>query len=169
MSTQTSQFKDETLNRIVLFLHEIGIGVVPATLSEETFLPGTKISGGKIWVDESKLLSPGDVLHEAGHLAVVPSNERATLAESDAISNPGNEMAAIAWSWAALKHLDISPDIVFHIRGYKGGADSIIDNFSNNRYFGVPVLQYRGLCFEPRLAAENGQQPFPYMLKWTAE
>jgi len=169
MSLSKSIFKNDTLNRIIVFLDEIGIEVLPASLPDNTFLPGTNIAGGKIWVDESKLLSPGDVLHEAGHLAVVPSNEREILAESDAINAPGNELAAIAWSWAALKYLDIDPSVVFHNQGYKGGANSIIENFSNNRYFGVPVLQYRGLCYEPQMAFKNGLPPYPSMLKWTAD
>ena len=101
MSASQPLFKDATLNRIALFLQEIGIEVAPAVLTEETFLPGTKIAGGKIWVDESKILSPGDVLHEAGHLAVIPSEHREALAETGLINEGGNEMAAIAWSWAA--------------------------------------------------------------------
>lgn len=166
-TSQLPMFKDSILNAITGFLAGIGIEVVPGEISEHTFLPGLKIAAGKIHVDENKLLSPGDVLHEAGHLAVVPVQDRLNLAETPLINDPGNEMAAIAWSWAALKHLDLAPEIVFHPGGYKGDSDNIIENFSNNRYFGVPLLQYKGLCLEQKLAAEKGIKPFPYMIKWT--
>ena len=74
-------------------------------------MPGIDIRQGTILVDEARLAHPGDLLHEAGHLAVADPAERggARLSPSD-----GDEMAAIAWSWAALKHLDLDPAIVFH-------------------------------------------------------
>lgn len=72
-------FKNELTAKIADFLTEIGIEIGLARLSEPTFLPGILIDGGKILVDEEKLAYPGDLLHEAGHLAVVPGNLRANL------------------------------------------------------------------------------------------
>jgi hypothetical protein len=39
-------------------------------------------------------------------------------------STPGEEMAAIAWSYAACVHLGLEPTVVFHSDGYKGGSES---------------------------------------------
>jgi hypothetical protein len=81
----------------------------------------------------------------------------------------GEEMGAIAWSWAALMHLGLAPEVLFHPQGYKGGADALIENFSIGRYIGVPILQWKGMAFEPRIAENNGQKPFPHMVKWILE
>ena len=133
------------------------------TLPDKTFLPGLDIRYGAIVVDEEKLAYPGDILHEAGHIAVSEPEARKapTLAPTD-----GEEIATLAWSYAALRHLDLAPDIVFHPDGYKGGSQSLIENFSAGCYLGVPLLQYYGLTVEPKFAAERGVEPFPHMLRW---
>ncbi|MBD8893736.1 hypothetical protein IG616_19495 [Labrenzia suaedae] len=145
------------------FVQDIGIPVHLADLPDPTFLPGIDIRFGELIVDEKRLLYPGDLLHEAGHVAVASPEER-QLEKLD--PQPGDEMATLAWSYAAARHLEISVEVVFHPDGYKGGADALIENFSAGRYVGVPLLQYYGMCYEPRLAAEEGVDPFPNMLRW---
>ena len=54
-------------------------------------------------------------------------------------------MAAIAWSWAALVHLRLDPAVVFHQEGYRGGSQSLIENFSMGRFVGVPMLRWMGM------------------------
>jgi hypothetical protein len=159
----SAPFADPLAERLAAFVRGIGIDVRAATLPEKTFLPGLEISHGAILVDAARLAHPGDLLHEAGHLAVADPAERAapTLSPS-----PGDELTAIAWSYAALRHLDLDPAIVFHVDGYKGGAESIIENFTAGRYFGVPLLQLYGMSCEPRQAAEKGVAPYPHMLRW---
>ncbi|MGB7019857.1 MAG: hypothetical protein WBD80_11725, partial [Xanthobacteraceae bacterium] len=51
-------------------MRSIGIEVRAATLIEPTFLPGLDIRHGAILADEARLTYPGDILHEAGHIAV---------------------------------------------------------------------------------------------------
>ncbi len=130
--------------------------------AQPTFLPGIDIRHGAILVDEARLTYPGDMLHEAGHIAVADPAERnaPTLSPS-----PGDELTTIAWSYAALRHLDIDPAIVFHA-AFKGGGAAIIENFTAGHYFGVPLLQLYGMSCEPHLAAQNGVQPYPHMLRW---
>jgi hypothetical protein len=149
--------------RLVAFVRDIGIAVNPATLDGPTFLPGLDIRYGVLLVDEERLTYPGDILHEAGHIAVSSPEER-KLEKID--PTPGDEMTAIAWSWAALRHLDIPPEVVFHPAGYKGGSQSIIENFSAGHYFGVPLLQLYEMTVESRVASERGVEPFPHMLRW---
>ena len=158
-------FADPTTQRIAAFLQEIGIEVVPAVLEGQTFLPGIAIDGGRLRVDEARLSFPGDLLHEAGHLAIRPAAERAGELEADL----GEEMAAIAWSYAALRHLELEPEVVFHAEGYRGAALGFIDNFAAGRYVAVPLLQWMGMCVEAKHAAEAGVEPYPRMVRWLRE
>lgn len=164
--------KDSTLQKIKNFLEDIGIKVHYRVLHCETFLPGIRIINGEIFIHEEKLLSVGDILHEAGHLAILPKDIRKTITDSvvvDENSQGSEEMAAIAWSWAALKHLDIKPEVVFHSMGYKEDSENIIENFSEKRYFGVPTLAYKGMCIDYNYNTKHLENVFPKMLKWTID
>jgi hypothetical protein len=156
-------FADPLTERLVAFVRGIGIEVRTATLTEKTVLPGLDIRHGAILVDEARMTHPGDILHEAGHLAVTDPAERNSPTLSP---TGGDEMTSIAWSYAALRHLELDPAIVFHDDGYKGGAASIIENFTAGRYFGVPLLQLYGMALEPNRAAASGVEPYPHMLRW---
>jgi hypothetical protein len=156
-------FANPLTERLANFVRGIGIDVRPAQLPDPTFLPGLDIRDGIILIDEERLAYPGDLLHEAGHLAVTDPAERSApkLSPSD-----GDEMAAIAWSYAAAKHLGLDPAIVFHPDGYRGSSQAFVENFAAGRTFGQPLLQYYGMTFEARHAANNGAAPFPHMLRW---
>lgn len=160
---------DTNLEICIKFIRSIGIEVVFAQLSE-SFLPGIHINEGKLFVDPAALAFPGDILHEAGHIAVVPLAERQQLNAQSIAERPqreAEEMMAIAWSYAACRHLGLSSSFLFHEGGYKGGGAYLAENFDNKRYIGLPMLQYCGLCFDEKNAALNHQQPYPYMQKWT--
>lgn len=160
------EFQDPQTVKMIDFIREIGLSLKKAEIEEETFLPGIKIEGGTMLVDEAKLAYPGDLLHEAGHLAVVSPERRRELS-GKIVGDPGaDEMMAIAWSYAALLHLDLAPEVVFHPAGYKGGAQDIIDNFSRGRYFGVPMLAWIGLTVDGGRAKEEGLPSYPHMIKW---
>lgn len=146
------------------FLAEIGLHGGTAALEGPTILPGVDIVEGQLVVDEARLLYPGDLLHEAGHLAVVSSAERRLL--NGNVGGAGEEMAAIAWSWAALVHLGLAPEVVFHEAGYRGGSRAIVEAFSARQYFGVPLLEWMGLTLTGTRAAENDVPPFPHMRRW---
>jgi len=79
-------------------------------------------AGGRWLVDERRLLHPGDILHEAGHIAVTDPAERN---QPKLTPTPGDEMATLAWSYAAACWLGIAPEILFHPAGYKGGASAL--------------------------------------------
>jgi hypothetical protein len=160
--------RDPIVARIVEFLSGIGLQVTLGANSQQTFLPGIDIQNGVLMIDESKLLYPGDLLHEAGHLALLPSAKRAQV-NSDAGSDGGIEMAAIAWSHAAALHLGLPPDVVFHKNGYRGGSEAIIENFAAGRYIGVPILEWAGLTISENRAKEVGIEPYPSMLHWLRE
>lgn len=144
--------------RILDFLRSIAIPFEFATLEHATFLPGIEVAYGTLRIDPDGLLWPGDLLHEAGHIAVTPPEERATRASIP--SDPGEEMAAIAWSYAALVAIALPPEYVFHPGGYKGGGAAIAENFTAGRYFGVPLLQWYGMT------TERGDPAYPRMTRW---
>ncbi len=158
-------FQNPITAGIAGFLEEIGIPVVPCALPEKCFVPGIRLQHGELLVDESRLLYPGDLLHEAGHLAVMTPARRASRV-ADASSNLGDEIAAIAWSWAALTHLGLAPEIVFHPHGYRGASSFLMETYGAGTYVGLPLLQWMGLTLDPRAAAERGISPFPHMLRW---
>jgi len=160
---------EEIISRIATFLEETGIPLSFATLEEDTFLPGITIRNGGIVADRQRLLYPGDLLHEAGHIAVVAPHLRPEL-NDNVISSPdhndGNEIAAILWSYAALKHIGLPEETVFHPHGYKGDSRWYIDNFRNGTYIGLPLLQWMGMTTDTAQAALKGTEPFPKMICW---
>jgi len=160
--------KQRLVDKIVNFLIEIGLEVTKAHLQQETFLPGVSVDHGAILIDESKLPYPGDLLHEAGHLAVIPAQLR-KQAQDNVSKKASEEMMAIAWSYAALLHLGLEPSVVFHDGGYRGWSEALIDNFTQGRYIGVPMLQWIGLCADEKRAKEVGIDPYPNMIKWLLE
>jgi len=161
--------KPELLNIIGRFLKTNGIEVFEKTLPEDTFLPGLTLGPGCIYVDYEKLNYPGDLLHEAGHLAVTTPEQRA-LAGTASSELPwptdGEEIAAVLWSYAACIHLELPPQVVFHPDGYKNESAWIIGNFEAGNYIGLPFLEWAGLALGPERAAAAGVKSFPHMLNW---
>ncbi|MGZ8796002.1 MAG: hypothetical protein ACXW2F_01560 [Thermoanaerobaculia bacterium] len=60
------------------------------------------------------------------------------------------EFTAIAWTWAASRHLDIEPADTFHEEVISGNGPTLLENFSTGRFVGVPMLQYWGLAVSRR-------------------
>ena len=162
-------FQDNLVRKLAGFLNGIGLEVIPGRIQSETFLPGIEVKDGRLIVDESRLLYPGDLLHEAGHLAVLSGTMRkgrsGNLMESGA-DTALIEVAAIAWSYAACLHLDIAPTIVFHPAGYHGKSTALLLGFSLGVYPGANQLQSAGLAVTGAEAKAKGVPPYPHMLKW---
>ncbi len=163
---------DVCFKKCMLFLNEIGIETTYEKLGESCFLPGLSIRNGVLIIDRETLKYPGDILHEAGHIAVVPAGERFMLTASSIEkreNREAEEMMTIAWSYAACIHLNIDPYFVFHDEGYKGGGSYIADNFNNKNYFGLPMLQWKGMTADEKKAVELQVKPYPHMLKWVLD
>lgn len=163
-----SRYINPLTSRMAGFLASIGLETAPAVFAEPGFLDGLKIDRGVLLIHEARLTYPGDLLHEAGHLAVIPGEKRKQLS-GNAGGDPGEEMAAIAWSYAAALYLEMDPAIVFHSGGYRGGSQAILENFSQGRYFGVPLLEWLGLTTDKKNAAVLEVPPYPHMLRWLRE
>lgn len=157
------------LENTLLFLNEIGIDIIEKELDETTFLSGLALGPNCIYVDFEKLLYPSDILHEAGHLAVTTASER-KLVGTDAMPKEwpaqGDEIGAILWSYAAICHLKLPLEYVFHPNGYKNNSDWFISNFSNGNYIGLPLLEWAGMTLSKDLATAEGKKAFPVMQKW---
>lgn len=153
---------DESIifEKCVHFLNSIGIQTIFREIDPDSFLPGFLIENGVIIIDKPMLRHPGDILHEAGHIAVIPAADRPGLTEKTMIrrkNREAEEMMAIAWSYAVCIYLTIDPCFVFHEQGYKGGSDYITDSCRKKDYFGLPMLQEIGLTQLPS---------YPHMIKW---
>lgn len=150
--------------RILEFLERIGVPVAFEPVSEDSFLPALRVRGGTLVIDSERLEWVGDLLHEAGHIAVTDSTLRPQLDEVS--GDPGDEMAAIAWSYAAAVEIGLDPAVLFHPHGYRGGAQAMIDNFTAGRGVGIPMLAWFGMSAEPHRAAADGARPYPHMTRW---
>jgi hypothetical protein len=156
---------------IVDFLRRIGIECELAELAEEDcFLPGIRLERGRLLVDRQRLLYPGDLLHEAGHLAVVPPAARSEMSgastEVAGIDMATAEVAAVPWSYAAALAAGVDPAAVFHDGGYRGHGKGLLFNFSIGAPVGVHLLEEIGLTLGPSRARELGAEPYPHMLRW---
>lgn len=152
------------INKLLEFLKSIDIKVIEEDFKGETFLPGLKIQDGCLLINKHTLLYPGDILHEAGHIAVVSGCERYALSDNVTVNRPGKEgeeMAVILWSYAACLHLRIDPKIVFHKDGYKGNSDWLLENFEQKKYIGLPLLVWMGMASD-----QHSGNCFPNMIKW---
>jgi hypothetical protein len=146
--------------RIVAFLRSVGLEVEPAELGDGGFLPGIAVERGALRYDEERLTYPGDLLHEAAHVAVAPPEARPRMTGDVAV--PGLDMAmlevaAVPWSYAAALEIGIDPALVFHAGGYRGKSEGLLRTFAAGVYPGVNLLVAAGLT-EPQL--------YPRMLRW---
>lgn len=156
---------------VVEFFRSIGLAVKPKS-GAIGFVPGIEIENGTLFIDKGSCL-PGDLLHEAGHLAVLPSLFRRqantdldvvmeTMGEylsadatggentlSRAILQSG-ECEATAWAWAAGMHLGLPANVIIqpkaNMDGDDEGAPGIRLALSANSYFGINGLQAAGWC-----------------------
>jgi hypothetical protein len=156
-------FEDPLLAQIADFLVGIGIPVRHCVLDGPSFLPGLTVSQGRLLVDPERLEWPSDLLHEAGHIAVTAPEDRPMLTVVS--DDPGEEMAAIAWSYAAAVEIGLDARVLFH-DGYKGGGASLAENFTAGRNVGVPMLQWFGMTQDARTAGAEGVAPYPHMQRW---
>lgn len=154
---------DPLVTRLTSFVQSVGIEVQACSINWKTQFPGLDIKGGAVLVDQSQLIHPGNILHEAGHIAV---HDPARRMETKFLPSKGEELSALAWSYAAVVHLGLDAELVFYPGSYQGWDTTLIENFAEGRYVGVPLLQRYGMAAEPRQASELQVEPYPHMLRW---
>ncbi|MDB6071449.1 MAG: hypothetical protein JWL81_2620 [Verrucomicrobiales bacterium] len=149
--------KRELLHRLSDWIRGIGLTVREQSLNGTTFLPGLTIGNGELVVDPDKILWPGDLLHEAGHLALTPAADRPALNGKLTVT-PAEEMAAMAWSYAAALDAGVGAEVVFHEGGYRNGGSQLAAQYASGLPPGgpgVPILQWYGMT-----------TAFPRMTHW---
>jgi len=149
----------QLLDSILRFLDEIGIAAREGEVPPGSFLPGVRIERGALVFDRAALRWPSDLLHEAGHIAVMPPELRAQLDDAlDAETPPhAGEVEALAWAYAAAVHLGLELTDLFHEGGYKGQSAGLITTFSCGVYPGAAGLVQAGMT-QPAI--------YPRMSRW---
>src|SRR5215470_17845326 len=127
----------EILDTILAFLADIQIPVGEGPVPADSVLPGIRLVRGTLVYDRAALRWPGDLLHEAGHIAVTPAALRPVL--SGALESPveaphAGEVEATAWAYAAAVHLGLPPAALFHECGYRGHSAGLILTFGRGVY-----------------------------------
>jgi hypothetical protein len=198
MSAELAQPIDLTAatDRILTFVAGLDIPVREGPVPGDAFLPGVRIADGGLTVDRTALFTPGDLLHEAGHLAVVPRRYRdrigddvdagvaAVRAEAaaagdhdtvlDGLEGLGGELQAIAWSYAACRHLGLPLEIVFKPGAYgtdkNAGTDpmAIAQQIEMGFFPGLHRLIRAGMTAPPQCVLFPDAPPggFPAMRCW---
>ena len=155
----------DVAERCLGFLAQVGIAVGPLSDPRQTqLLGGLAILDGQLLVDPATPVWPGDLLHEGGHIAVCDPALRPALGPIAA--DGGDEMAAIAWSFATARACGVTLDQLFHEGGYRGDAAMLRENFGAGRYFGVPLLACWGMTRDPYGPASGDGPVFPAMHRW---
>lgn len=151
-------------HRVADFLNAIGLETNLSVGVKGTFLPGVQIVEGRIRFCSEQAL-PSDLLHEAGHLAVVPAQFRALMSgdlfaatelmfdqcknlDSDDLlavhAMQAGECEATAWSWAAGLHLGLTPDVIIPNESFEGDGEGVRLYLKTRQFFGIHGLA-RGL------------------------
>jgi hypothetical protein len=189
------KYHPEALDPIVGFLRDIGFTVHFGAGAQGGFLPGVNIQAGTIHVDPDTLVGPGDLLHEAGHMAILPRRLHAQLgrdleadmraaiaaeAGPDVPTDPllfvplqQSEMMAQAWSYAAALHLGVPLECIFfpgsyHVATYEG-LHPMQQWLMAGSHHGLAALAYVGMTgFAGAfdMMGDNGLPPFPHMSRW---
>jgi len=162
----------DTTQIIVNFLDSVGIPVREGEVVADSFLPGLCIRHGSLVYDRAALRWPGDLLHEAGHIATVPAAIRDQLNDSldELPSTPhGGEVEATAWAYAAIMHLGLPLTVLFHSEGYDGKSAQLIATYELGVYPGCFGLAQAGMTRLSADAALEGVPAYPHMIRWLRE
>lgn len=156
------------LATIVEFLNRIGIATAEGDVPDTSFLPGVRIEAGRLVYDPA-LPWPGDLLHEAGHLATAPAQWRVGL--SDGVELPASvahagEAEATAWAYAAVRHLQLDPAVLFHPGGYQGASERLVATYEAGVYPGAHGLVQAGMTAAGPEARARGWPVYPQMARW---
>jgi hypothetical protein len=157
------------LRRAIRFVRSVGIPVTLSAAEVNGFAPGIEIRAGELFVGPGATAS--SLLHEAGHLAILPGNVRSWatgdidvvvermfrwLKSVDAGGDPdaplmraaiqASDPEATAWAWAAGGAVGLRPTEIIRNEDYEGDGAVIRLQLSARRYVGIHGLQHAGLC-----------------------
>ena len=155
---------DPAAQRCLRFLETVGIEVARLASGEEQLLGGLAILGGRLLIDPATPVWPSDLLHEGGHIAVAAPEDRPRLGPIEA--DAADEMATIAWSYAASLECGISLEQLFHDGGYRDDSEALRAAFASGAYIGAPMLGYFQMTSDYATEGEQDAAPYPNMMRW---
>lgn len=170
--------------RVVCFLSKIGLNV-EVVHGAEGFLNGVKIVKGGLHIDPGASVS--SLLHEAGHLAIVPQQYRCYLDGNimEGLSRALTEMEengqvgddplvckmlqtgdteATAWAWAAGIALNLPGELVIQDQDYGNEGAGVRLGLSMSSYVGINGMAHAGFCC-PRVSLK-GLPVYPKLAFW---
>ena len=177
------------LLKTVDFLNKIGLNTVfenNNSVFNKTFIKNVSIIDGTLFINKKTKIS--DLLHEAGHLAVLHPDYRKLInnnltsilqkmaTEIDTAKQENEkygyceEVCATAWAGAVGFYLKLKDNDIINKKQYQNGGADILCSLKNNCYIGIKQLQYAGFCvqYEPakRLTQFADLPVYPQLKKW---
>jgi hypothetical protein len=148
------------------FLAGIGLDV-QGRPGAQGFIDKVLIVDGGLRVDP--FATPSNLLHEAGHVAIVPERFRALMSgdlshgmklmwdEIDQLNlDPDgplhraalqcSESEATAWAWAAGKAIGLPDEVIILDPEYQGDGANMRFSLASNCYLGINGLSHAGFC-----------------------
>lgn len=177
--------EDPFAQQAVDFLTKIGLNV-EIVQGATGFLPTIEIRDGSLRVDPGACAS--NILHEAGHLAIVPGRFRGYLSgnlnqgmvriqdvlveenldpdsyEMRAMMQAG-DTEATAWAWAAGKAIGLPEHEIIRSEEYGGEGEGIRFMLSLCAYVGIHGISHAGFCL-PRENPYCDRPAYPKMAFW---
>lgn len=174
------------LPRVLSFLRGVGIPC-DITPGASGFIVGVRIYMGGLQVSPDARVS--NILHEAGHLAVLPGRFRRLACDDiDAVvrlmnetvdfSNPdvgearaamqSGDAEATAWAWAVGEHLNLPPETVIEDADYDGTGEDMRASLMMRGYLGINGLASAGFCVVRPGALEKARKlpAYPRLAMW---
>ena len=151
------------------------------------FLDGVEVERGALLIDPC--VSASSILHEAGHLAILPKRFRCKASgdlsaameqmfgEVD-FSDPDSGVAraaiqcgdaeATAWAWAVGVHLRLPPKTIIKDAEYDGTGAFLRTSLRMGAYAGINGLSHAGFCaVRPGIyATARGLPVYPQLRMW---
>lgn len=172
------------LRNVIDYLREVGLEIheVPGA---DGFVPGCRIVSGILHVDPG--CAPSALLHEAGHLATVPTRFRSLMSDDLAVGmksmfdelaklglDPDHPLVraaiqcsdpeATAWAWAAGVAIGLAPEDIIQDVEYDGSGADIRAMLQAGQYAGINGLAHAGMCKRGHWVDEGLR--YPKMQQW---
>jgi hypothetical protein len=172
------------LSATVDFLRSIGLELIEDE-NASGFLETVRIENGKLYYQPG-VTKPANLLHEAGHVAVIPAfyrpkagahiddliSEMCEDMSADLAANPdlnpdaphlisimqSGETEATAWAFAAGRAIGLPDEVIIEDEDYDGEGASIRLGLALNCYLGINGMVRGGMCESVRA--------YPSMKKW---
>jgi hypothetical protein len=175
------------LARVVNGLNVIGLPThIVAEVGPGSFVPGVRMEKGELFVAPDARVSA--VLHEAGHLATVPSRFRHYVganwsaaiermfseSENEAPDSPlyrallqCSDPEATAWAYAFGVHMGLAPEEIILDDEYDGTGAFLRMQLGGRAYLGINGIACAGFCATSAASAKYRKLPlYPELAFW---